>query len=151
MVFEQYEELKIKYAAAQKVYDAILTENEELFAKTQPKGVRFDRERVAGGKKRGGFDAYLAEKEKRHIDERLAAAKNILVDRQKLLEIKRFELEMSKNVKDRIYFLKIVKDQKIPVIAQLLGYSSSQTYRILREISDVCEKMRQNAKKTVLE
>lgn len=150
MIFEQYEELKIKYADAQRVYDAILTENEELFAKTQPKGVRYDRERVAGGKKKSGFDAYVAEKEKRHIDERLAAAKSILLDRQKLLESKRFELEMSNNVKDRIFFLKIVKGQKISTISQLLGYSSSQTYRILREISDVCEKMRQNAKKTML-
>ena len=151
MLFLDYEEYKDKYLETQRKYDEILSEKEELFARTQPNAVRFDAERVAGGKKEGTFETYLVDKERKRIDERLSEVKSLLEDRERLLALKLDELNASNEIMDKIYRLKHVEKIRVYKIAKMLNYSESQVYRILEQIDKVIQKMRENARKTMLE
>ena len=56
MVYLEYERFKVKYLEIQNNYNDILTEKENLFTKTQPNAIRYDKENVQGGTFENGFD-----------------------------------------------------------------------------------------------
>lgn len=142
MLFLDYEEYKNRYIASQKQYDEILQEKEELFARTQPNAVRFDKEKVTGGTMENAFDAYLVKKERKQIDDRLAEAKNLLNDRKKLLALKLEELNASNEILDKVYRLNRIEHIRPYKIARIVNYSVSQVYRFLEQIDRMKEKMR---------
>lgn len=142
MLFLDYEEYKHRYIASQKQYDEILQEKEELFARTQPNAVRFDKEKVTGGTMENAFDSYLVTKERKQIDKRLAEAKTLLDDRKKLLALKREELYASKETLDKVYRLNYIEHIRAYKIAKIINYSVPQVYRFLEQIDRVLEKMR---------
>ena len=86
MLYQEYWEYKTKYYDAQTKYDEVLSEKEQLFAKTQPKATNYDKEVVSGGTPNNTFDDYVIEKEKKKIDERLKEARSILEDRERLFK-----------------------------------------------------------------
>lgn len=96
MLYNEYEQLRIKYYEAQNKCDEILSEKEALFQLTQPKAITLDKEKVSGGGGNNIFDTYLIKKEEKKIDQRLEEANNILKNRKQLLEIKEQELRKSK-------------------------------------------------------
>lgn len=134
MLYEEYEINKNKYYEAQKKYDEILTEKEELFVRTQPKATSYDKEVVSGGKPSNAFDEYLIKKEKKQIDERLEEARSILEDRGKLLKLKEEELRLSNNPYDKIYYYKYVVCISPYKMKRYVGYEVRQIYRILGKI-----------------
>ena len=140
MLYLDYECAKQRYQDAQNSVNAILNEAEELFAMTQPNSVRVDKERVSGGKQENVFEAYLIEKERRCIDQRLLEAKSLLEERKYLLKLKEQELRSSKESFDRIYRYRYIDKLQGWKIAKMIGYSKSQVYRILsmmgQEIKD---------------
>lgn len=142
MLFLDYEEYKNRYIASQKQYDEILQEKEELFAKTQPSAVRFDKERVTGGAIENAFDEYLVKKERKQIDDRLAEARNLLSDRKRLLALKREELYASNDILDKVYRMNHIEHIRAYKIARIINYSVSQVYRYLEQIDRLIEKMR---------
>jgi DNA-directed RNA polymerase specialized sigma subunit len=133
-VYIDYEIYKCKYLEIQIQYNEILTEKENLFTKTQPNAIRYDKVQVQGGTYGNGFDEYLIAKEKEQIDERLAEARQLLEDREKLLELKEKELRASKDKLDLIYCMRYVDNKRPYAIARCLNYSESQIYRILDKI-----------------
>ena len=133
-VFIDYETYKCKYLEIQVKYNEILTEKENLFTKTQPNAIRYDKVQVQGGKYGNGFDEYLIAKEKKKIDERLAEARQLLEDRERLLKLKEKELRASKDKLDLIYLMRFVDNKRPYAIARSLNYSESQIYRILDKI-----------------
>jgi len=133
-VYIDYEIYKCKYLEIQIQYNEILTEKENLFTKTQPNAIRYDKVQVQGGTYGNGFDEYLIAKEKEQIDERLAEARQLLEDREKLLELKEKELRASKDKLDLIYCMRYVDNKRPYAIARSLNYSESQIYRILDKI-----------------
>ena len=133
-VFIDYETYKCKYLEIQVKYNEILTEKENLFTKTQPNAIRYDKVQVQGGKYGNGFDEYLIAKEKKKIDERLAEARQLLEDRERLLKLKEKELRASKDKLDLIYCMRFVDNKRPYAIARSLNYSESQIYRILDKI-----------------
>ena len=135
MLYHEYVDLKSKYRDAQKVYDAILTEKEEVFQRTQPQAVN-GKEKVSGGKSSNMFDRYLIEIQEKQIDERLAEAKKLLSERDKLLRIKRDELRASNDIRDKIYLSRYIERRKVYQIAQIVNYSERQVLRILSEIRE---------------
>lgn len=152
MIYLDYEVLKLRLWDAQKMYDGILTEKEQLFAMTQPHGVQFDKERVAGGTPDDStFDRYLSLKEAKNIDRRLAEAKAIMDDRAELLHQKEEELRQSKEVLDRLYCMRVLDRVKIQWITRQLNYSESHVYRMLGQIYQTMLKMRENEKNIVIE
>ena len=136
MLYIEYEEDKAKYRETQKLYGEIVTEWEEIFVKTQPKAVQYDRDKVSGGIPPNKFDEYIAEKAKKRIDERLAEVKRLLSDRERLLKQKEMEMRESKDVRDKIYCFRYLDYMRIHRIAKAVNYSEAQIYRILREINE---------------
>lgn len=134
MLFLDYEILKIKYLDTQQGITQILNEKERLFAKTQPKSVQFDKERVSGGQQGNAFEDYMIEKERKQIDERLTEMKGLLAERRSLLKLKEEELRASKDVRDIIYCYRYLENVSGYEIAKLTNYSKSQIYRTLKEI-----------------
>lgn len=136
MLYLQYEDYKNKYHDIQQAYDDILCEKEELFARTQPQSVNFERERISGGTATNKFEDYVIAKDKKLIDERLTAIKSILDDRERLLTQKEKELRQSANLFDKVYYMRFLDRMRIYKIANACHYSEAQIYRVLHEINE---------------
>lgn len=136
MLYVEYHQLKTKYVLVQSQYDAILTEQEELFARTQPTAVDFEKERVTGTNTSNPFDAYLIAKEQKRIDERLEEVKGILDDRKELLDMKERELRASKDWYDIIFKYYYLDNLSITKIENRIPYSRVQIWRKLNVIKD---------------
>ena len=134
MLYVEYNQLRTKYILVQMQYDAILSEQEELFLRTQPTGVNFEKERVTGGDQANPFDAYLIAKEQKRIDERLSEIKSILDDRKELLDLKERELRASKDWNDIIFKYYYLDNLSITKIENRIPYSRVQIWRKLNEI-----------------
>lgn len=141
MVYLEYEEYKRKYHEIQKQYDKILLENEELFQRTQIQGIDYGREKVNGGKGSNVMELYIAEKDFRKIDERLAEVKILLDGRKRLLDLKREELRDSKELVDKVYRMKYLDHLKVREISDKLCYSKTQLYRIVDKIDEEIAKL----------
>ena len=134
MIYIEYEEYKSKYNEAQRSYNDILNEKEELFARTQPKATQIKGDKTTGGKHNNTFDDYLIQKERKNIDKRLAEIKSILDDRERLVKLKEMELRASNNPYDKIYRCRCIDKLTIEKTARLSNYSRSQVFNILKEI-----------------
>jgi len=129
MLYIEYHEYRDKYYDAQKKYDEVLSEKEHLFAKTQPKATRYDKEIVSGGTPVNSFDEYLIEKEKKQIDERLEEAKSILDDRERLLKLKEEELRHSKDWIDIIYVYYYIEKLSMRKVSMRIPFSTTEISR----------------------
>ena len=134
MVYLDYELLKTKYLETLERYDEIIGEKETLWQITQPKAIQTDKEKVDGGGQSNPFDTYLIKKEQQHIDEKLMEIKSVLKERKELLKIMEEDLRNSKALHDRIYRMRYLDHWRVTLIAQRVGYSESQIYRILEMI-----------------
>lgn len=128
-LFVSYEQTKRRYLESQRMLETILNEKEELFTRTQPKAVVYDKEKVTGGKNENAFEDYIIAKERKQIDQRLDEAKALLEDRKKLLALKETDLRQSKDVHDRVYVLRVIEGMTIRKISRLLHYEDRQIYR----------------------
>jgi DNA gyrase/topoisomerase IV subunit A len=135
MIYEQYHDLKTKYLDAQKQFDDVLSEKEQLFAQTQPKAIITDQEKVSGHSISNPFDKYLIEKERKQIDQRIAEIQSILECREQLLRIKEQELRRSAQLYDKVYRMHFIERMNGYQIAKRLYYSKTQIYKILTIIT----------------
>lgn len=143
MLYETYEDYKKKYEEIQKRYDEVLSEKERLFGMTQPKAVKYDKERVSGGVKTNSFDDYLIQKDNKHIDEQLAEIRIILHDRSILLKAKEEELRGSKNWYDIIYVYYFIDGLSTHKIAKRVPYSQQRVWQIVKDIKKILVKTSQ--------
>lgn len=134
MLYVVYEQYKTKLYNAQQDFDSILSEQEKLFSRTQPQSTDFSKEPVKGGVPSDKFYEYVREKQEKQIDLRLAEARSILNDRERLTKLKLEELMNSKNIYDRVYVCKYIEGLKNHQIAKKINYSEPQIYRILKII-----------------
>lgn len=134
MLYIEYQDYKNKYAEAQKKYDEILSQKENLFSMTQPKVTTFDKERVSGGLPTNLFEEYLIAKEEKKIDEQLTEIKSILDDRERLLLIKEKELRISKDWHDKIYTYYFIDKLSTYKIEKRVPYSQKQIWNIVEKI-----------------
>ncbi len=135
-MYMEYAECRKKYREALSLYEDILQEKEKLFARTQPKSVKYDQERVSGGTPSSVFDEYVVMLEKSRINERLAEAKDVLEERKNLMDHQEWMLRRSSDIVDRIFCMRILDRWRIRRISKATNYSEPQIYRILREIQD---------------
>ena len=131
--FEYYKaELEVRLAVEE--VRSVLDEKTLIFQRTQPSSPILDSERVDGGKQINKNDAFIIELEQKHIQDRLNKANEILDERMKALENEKVILSNSKQLQDRIYYLKYVKGLSPKAISKELIYSEAHIYRILRQI-----------------
>ena len=134
MVYLEYEEYKLKYLETQKIFNSILMEQEELFTKTQPDAIKYDKDRVQSSPSNSQFDNYLIQKEKLRIDERLKEVKALIEERKFILKKKEEELRQSHDKFDIIYTWKYIDRMRVERIAKKMHYSVPQIYRYIRDI-----------------
>lgn len=147
MLYVEHNDYKNKQLAAQRKYDEILAEKEKLFAKTLPKGINYDAEKIAGGQASNVFDDYLIAKEKERIDERLTEIKSILDDRTQLLKLKEQELRASKDWHDKIYVYYYLDHIPVNQIKYKIPYSRSQIFNIINIINTNCHIQKSRGKR----
>lgn len=136
LFYLEYDAAKIKYREMLMQYEEILSEKAELFAKTQPQSVQYDKDRVSGGEAVNKFDEYIVKKDRKKIDERLAEIRSLLEDRERLLRLKEKELRLSSDIRDKVYLMRHVDNMRIYKIANITHYSEAQIYRILHDIRE---------------
>lgn len=146
MIYLEFEKYRDKFLNAQQMFNNILIEQEQLFTKTQPNAIQYDKEKVSGGGGGNILENYVISLEDRQIHEKLSMLRQLLDDREKLLRQKESELRQSTNKYDKIYVLKYLEGYSISRVADKLNYSKSQIYRMLGKMN----KMRQNANLHVL-
>ena len=131
--FEYYRaELAVRLAVEE--VRSILDEKTMIYQRTQPSSPVLDSERVDGGKQTNKNDAFVIELEQKHIQERLDKANELLDERMRALENEKVLLSNSKQLQDRIYYLKYVKGLSPKAISKELIYSEAHIYRVLRQI-----------------
>ena len=136
-LFASYEQTKRRYIETQRLLETILNEKEELFTRTQPKAVVYDKEKVTGGKNENAFEDYIIAKERKQIDQRLQEARSLAEDRKNLLALKESDLRGSKDIRDKIYTAKFIDRYRNYKIARMFHYSRSQIDRYLSFIRKV--------------
>lgn len=136
VIYPEYELCRKKLWEAQNEYSDVLLEEEYLFSKTQPNAIRYDKEHVSGGKSSDILENYVIAKEIKRIDNKKAYYKRAIKERKLLLEQKEEELKKSKDRYDIIYRMRYLDGDDPKEISEKLGYSLSQTYRILGKITE---------------
>ena len=144
MVYVEYEKVKVKYNGLQWRFSQILLEKEQLFTKTQPNSIRYDKDQVQTSVNGNMLDNYVVSLEEKKIDVKINRLKRQLKDWQILLDLKESELRKSKAMADIIYVLKFMDGEEVGKIAEQTNYSKSQIYRIIKQIDKRCDQMRQN-------
>ena len=143
MIYEEYENIWSKIRKIEKKLSDTINKREELFLSTQPKSAALDKELVDGKNPKNAIEQYVIQKE--YLNERINQYNQTLDDWYQVLRRKREELKLSKNIYDRIYYLRFIERLSVYKISVLVGYSKEQTYRYLKKI-----KMTQNDTKIVL-
>ena len=136
MLYLDYKRYTLKYLESQKAVNDILDEKTLIFQKTQPQSSISDSERVDGGTRVNKTEEYVIALEQRHINERLAEAKAIMMDRLDMMRQKETELRASNRKEDVIYVLKYLDGLGIKDITCQVSYSEAQVYRALKKIKE---------------
>ena len=137
----------LDYLRAQKAVEQIVDEQEILMQRLQPKSSLSEHERehlpsnpTGGGGRVNKAEEYVISMEQLMIKARLAEAKAVLNNRKILLDQKEEELRKSKDIYNIIYTLKWVDNLKPELIIQESGYSRSQVYNIINQLTAQLER-----------
>lgn len=151
MVFLEYERYLRRFEAAQAALEQALNEQEILVTKTLPRAIRYDKASVQGSASENPMDDYLVEMEVKRIKKRIAYAKQLFDDRERLLKVKENDLKRSTDKLDKVYVHYKLLGENPATISHDLNYSKSQVYRMiesihttLRKDATKCDKMRKN-------
>ena len=129
MVWIEYQRLKLEYDRSQGHLKVLLDKQEEIFWKTQPAAVRYDKDKVQTSPSDHITDILVKAAD---IDKLVEAARKIVEERQHLLMLKKKELRQSRDVEDKIYTLYFIDRMSVNKIAYCIGYSKRQVYRIIK-------------------
>lgn len=143
-MWREFERAEASYIASAESLQDLLDELEELFMATQPGAIRYGDKVQAGGG--DPMLRYVAEKERRRLDERIREAKAIVSERKEIRDNARDDLMRSKALEDRIYVLRVIEGWGVNRITRYVHYSKSSVYRIVRNF----RKMGKNGKENPL-
>ena len=138
MIYIEYEQYRCKYLDLQEQFNHFLTEKERILTKTLPNAIRYDKDKTSSSLDGNPLEDYVIELEESKVDESLDRIRQLLEDRERLLQLKEKELRMSQDVYDRIYRMKYLDCMGTNKIAKIMHYSRSQVYRILENIKKRC-------------
>ena len=141
MIYLEYERLRRKYLETLQKHLDLLDEKEAIFSRTQPKAIRYDKDRITGGEPRDTSAEYMIEIERRGIDARIDICLSVLDAREELLKRKGEELKASVDINDRVYVLMYFEGMKVYQIAGATHYSEAQIFRIRKNIADELRKL----------
>lgn len=134
MIYQDYELCKSKYKEIQKRFDAVLTEKERLFVKTQPKAITYDKDHVQMSHDGNVLEDYVIALETGEIDKKIDNLRGLLDDRGKLLRLKEEELRKSQIREDKIYVMRFLEGMNIGEIAKNLNFSRQEIHRKIKNM-----------------
>lgn len=136
--YKEFIRHKKELIQAMQDYSATLDEKMEIFQRTQPGAVRFDKVGGGGTQTSGteAVDLYLVEMERRQINERLQNSREIIQGMKERLLDDETVLRMSIETDDRIYLLRFIEKKSVPDIASVLHYSQSYIFRTIKRIEN---------------
>lgn len=139
MLYIDYVILKQSYDESLRRLKELLDKKEEAFTRTLPNAIRYDLQKVMHSvSTNSALDDYVMDVEK--IDQQIRSAKIILMDRKEMLDLKEEELKKSRDVDDRVYFLKYIQRLTVEQIAIRMHYSEGNIYYHLAKIKHQIKK-----------
>lgn len=143
MIYAEYEKMWAVIRKQEKELFELINQRDELFSKTQPKATTLDKEIVDGSHKGNMLESYVIKEE--YYTKRIDQLQISLDDRYQALNRKKEELRQSKNIFDRIYYLKYIEKLSTFKIAKITGYDRTSVWRYIKKIekSISCNKMQQ--------
>ena len=132
MIYAEYEKMWAVIKKQEKELFELINKRDELFLKTQPKATKLDKEKVDGNKTSNMMESYIIKQES--YTRRINQLQVSLDDRYQALNRKREELRASKNVYDRIYYLKYIEKLSTFKIGKMAGYDRTSVWRYLKKI-----------------
>jgi hypothetical protein len=123
-----------RYEVSVMHYETLLKEREDIFSRTQPQGIRYDRDKVMTSPNGDPFTAYMAEMERTGLQKRIETARTIMTDYKAIRDEREASLRRSKDLYDKIYRMRYLDHLKPLYIARRIGYSKSEIYRKLDSI-----------------
>ena len=139
MLYVDYVILKQSYDESLRRLKELLDRKEEAFTRTLPSAIRYDLQKVLHSiTSHSTLDDYVMDVEK--IDQQIRSAKIILMDRKEMLDLKEEELKKSRDVDDRVYYLKYIQRLTVEQIAIRMHYSEGNIYYHLAKIKHQIKK-----------
>lgn len=139
MLYIDYVILKQSYDESLRRLKELLDRKEEAFTRTLPNAIRYDLQKVMHSvSTNSALDDYVMDVEK--IDQQIRSAKIILMDRKDMLDLKEEELKKSRDVDDRVYYLKYIQRLTVEQIAIRMHYSEGNIYYHLAKIKHQIKK-----------
>lgn len=133
MIYEEYEQIWSKIRKIEKELFDLINKRDDLFSMTQPKSSQFDKEMVDGKNPINTMEEYLIKKEYYH--EKIEQLNLMLDDWGQVLRRKREELQLSRNIYDRVYNLRVVEKILPERIAPLIPCDTSTVYKVMKNIA----------------
>lgn len=141
LYIEYYKQLK-RYTDKLKELTNLLDKKEELFLKTQPGGIDYNKDHVQGHEERmSAMEAYVIKMEMEEIDKNINELKPIITDRYFVLKQIEKDLINSKEIDDRIYVLYTFNKYSYRKISKIVHYSKSAVGNIMDKISENLSKI----------
>ncbi len=135
LYIDYYKQLK-KYTKKLNELSNLIDRKEELFLKTQPGGIDYNRNHVKGHEeKMTSIEAYVIQMEIEEIDKKINNLKPIITDRYFLLKKIETNLRNSKEIEDRIFVLYFIEKYSYRKISKIVHYSKSNIGNILDKIT----------------
>lgn len=132
-VYVDYVILRTAYNESLRRLKELLDRKEEAFVRTLPNAIRYDLQKVLHSvSDHSALDDYVISAER--IEEQIRQARIIVMDRKEMLDLKARELKQSKNIDDRIFWLKYVELLTVENIAIRMNYSEGNIYYHLGKI-----------------
>lgn len=132
MEWEHYEEAKTRYIRTQIRYAELLAQKEEIFQKTQPNAVQFDRDVVTGSGGANPLEEYVIKLE--NLDWHLGMVASMMDNAAFLLKHAKEYLMESPDFRDKVYRMRFIQKMRVQRIAEIVHYSEATVWRTLRQI-----------------
>lgn len=132
MIYEEYESIWNTIRKKEEELFKLINKRDELFLKTQPKSSKFDKEKVDSKTTRNMMEEYVIQKE--YLNERIMQLNITLDDWYQILNRKRTELKLSKQIFDRIYYYRLIEKVSPSKIAYLIPCDRATVYRYMKEM-----------------
>ena len=140
MLYLEYERAKANFRSAQAMFEDALLEKERLFTITQPKAITYDKDVIQTSPCGDVLDRYVIALEDEHIEEKLRPFRELVMNRESLLDVKERELRKSADVFDKMYVYRFLEGMSIRGISKIMNYSRAQTYKKLQSIQKKIKK-----------
>ena len=123
-----------KLKKAEQEYKRLCGIKEAMFNATQPRAKALNHDKVQISKSDNAIEHYIIKLDEMRLNEKISEALSIVNDRKLLVEMIEQDLRNSKDITERVYYFRYVRNGTIDWVSKMTGYSVRQVERILDKI-----------------